>query len=148
MDLTEYFREFFDELWVKRSPHAFTRRSPQLGSTGIASSSLADASYRQFVGLVHEVFETTRLDIVHSVQNGDEIALSLRFHGTTKGGVSVQMRGAAFARVENEKIVRADNLFDAAGLLAAYSDRRKGVQLGSAATLADAVRAIHEAESR
>jgi predicted ester cyclase len=123
-DARTFFEAFFDRLWTQRDPSAIEEmRAETAGSEGLGASPLSTDGYRVFYASVLEAFTDTRMTIERCVEEGPEVALWLRFHGTARDGTRVEVRGAAFARVEGGKIVRSENLWDLAGLDAQLGGR-------------------------
>lgn len=114
---------FFRRVYRERDLAAITEmRDDGAQSVGLGPGILSNADFERFVRGLFDSFSALDVSIGRFVQEGEECAMSLVFAGTTRSGRPVQVRGTAFARVANGRILSSENLWDVASLLAQTDD--------------------------
>lgn len=119
MDARALFEQWFERLWTGRDASVIDElRRDDAQSIGLASEPMSNADFRAMHARYCELFETMRVRIDRFVQDGSDVAMTLRFEGMTRRGTRVSLRGSAFARVVGNRITDSENLWDVAGLMA------------------------------
>lgn len=118
MEARELIETWFDRLWRRRDASVIERmRDDGAASHGLGDRPMSNADFRAMHARFCEIFETIDVTIERFVEQGDQVAMTLRFRGMTKRGTRVAVRGAAFARVVDGRITESENLWDIAGML-------------------------------
>jgi predicted ester cyclase len=128
-DLKALSREWFEEVWNKRSEPAIDRLASSdvlsygLGADGKAARGLT--VFRQFWKSFLSAFPDLKVTVEDVMREGDQTVIRMSFAGTHSGdGIGVKPTGRRFTstalvwtRWRDGKIVEAWNEFDAAGMM-------------------------------
>lgn len=137
------FERYFHRLYVDRDLDVIEEmRASTAGARGLSNDT---RGHRDLVSRIHETFADAAMVIERCVESGNDVALLLRFQGTTRSGRRLTVMGSGFARIIDGRIDDVVNLWDVAGLVGDLADDKHTAEIR---TLSQAVDHIATLERR
>ena len=115
MTKLELIERWFEEVWANENKEAIHEMFEVSGTAkGLGDREIAGPSeFEAFHGLMLAQIENVRVSVDKFMEQGDWVSILCSLDATQKGtNKAVQMEGAIFARVVDDKIVEAYNHFD------------------------------------